>query len=75
MHGAKGLEFDRVFLPDLNEGILPAKNCKEKGQLEEERRLLYVAITRAKESLYLYYTAERKRKPCRFLKKVLTARQ
>lgn len=75
MHGAKGLEFDRVFLPDLNEGILPAKNCKEKGQLEEERRLLYVAITRAKESLYLYYTAERKRKPCRFLKKVLTAHQ
>lgn len=75
MHGAKGLEFNHVFLPDLNEGIIPPKNCKEKEQLEEERRLLYVAITRAKESLYLYYTAERNRKPCRFLKKQLTGHQ
>lgn len=67
MHGAKGLEFDCVFLPDLNEGVIPGKNCKSEEELEEERRLLYVAITRAKHSLYLYYTKERNRKLTRFL--------
>lgn len=67
MHGAKGLEFHSVFLPDLNEGVIPGRNCRTKTDLEEERRLLYVAITRARESLYLYYTKERNRKPTRFL--------
>ena len=72
MHSAKGLEFSYVFLPDLNEGIIPGRSSKTKESIEEERRLLYVAITRAKEFLYLYYTGERNRKPTRFLKKVLT---
>lgn len=67
MHGAKGLEFDSVFLPDLNEGVIPGRNCKTGESIEEERRLLYVAITRAKDSLYLYYTKERNRKLTRFL--------
>ena len=67
MHGAKGLEFSCVFLPDLNEGVIPGKNCKTEEEIEEERRLLYVAITRAKNSLYLYYTKERNRKITRFL--------
>ncbi len=66
MHMAKGLEFDNVILPDLNEGIMPKKNLSEK-EIEEERRLLYVAMTRAKESLYLLYTEERNRKASRFL--------
>lgn len=71
MHGVKGLEFTYVFLPDLNEGVIPEKTCKSKESIEEERRLLYVAITRAKESLFLYYTKERNRKPTRFLKDIL----
>ncbi|MDO4304389.1 MAG: ATP-dependent helicase [Bacillota bacterium] len=62
MHGAKGLEFDRVLLPDVNEGIMPAKKCVTEGSLEEERRLLYVAITRARSELNIYYTKERGRK-------------
>jgi len=62
MHGAKGLEFDRVLLPDVNEGIMPAKKCVTEGSLEEERRLLYVAMTRARSELNIYYTKERGRK-------------
>lgn len=67
MHGAKGLEFNKVFLPDVNEGIIPGKECIESEALEEERRLLYVAVTRAKNALTIYYTKERGRKPSRFL--------
>lgn len=62
MHGAKGLEFERVFLPDVNEGIIPNRKCTSMKELEEERRLLYVAITRAKDKLFIYYTKERNRK-------------
>jgi len=71
MHGAKGLEFDRVFLPDVNEGIIPRKDCLERESVEEERRLLYVAITRAKNELAIYYTKERGRKPSRFLEGII----
>lgn len=71
MHSAKGLEFSHVFLPDINEGIIPGKNCMEKEDLEEERRLLYVAITRAKEHLYIYCTKERNRKPSSFLQGII----
>lgn len=47
IHAAKGLEFDTVFLPAWEEDIFPNKKAKERGELEEERRLAYVAITRA----------------------------
>ena len=67
MHAAKGLEFQSVFLPDLNEGVIPDRKVKEEKELEEERRLLYVAITRAREQLFLYHTGERNRKLTRFL--------
>ena len=67
MHAAKGLEFHSVFLPDLNEGVIPDRKVKEEKEIEEERRLLYVAITRAREQLFLYYTGERNRKLTRFL--------
>jgi len=67
MHGSKGLEFERVFLPDLNEGVIPGKDCLTQKDLEEERRLLYVAITRAKKELFLYCSRERGRKPSRYL--------
>lgn len=75
MHAAKGLEFHSVFLPDLNEGIIPGKNVKTPEETEEERRLLYVAITRAEDSLYLYYTRERNRRLTRFLEGIIPPNQ
>lgn len=73
MHASKGLEFENVFLPDCNEGVIPGKRVTEQSSIEEERRLLYVAMTRAKNRLYIYYTAERGRKLSRFLDGLLTA--
>lgn len=67
MHASKGLEFQHVYLPDLNEGIIPPKGVVDAKQIEEERRLLYVAVTRAREKLFLYETRERNRKVTRFL--------
>jgi len=66
IHASKGLEFDVVFLPRLEEGILPHEKAKEsQEEIEEELRLFYVAITRAKELLFMTYT--RNSKPSRFL--------
>ena len=60
MHSAKGLEFPIVFLLGLEEGIFPHQNSfLEEGGLEEERRLCYVGITRAKEKLYLFNAKSR----------------
>jgi DNA helicase-2/ATP-dependent DNA helicase PcrA len=60
MHAAKGLEFDIVFLPGWEEGFFPSKrSMEEKDGLEEERRLAYVAMTRAKKSLYILYANSR----------------
>lgn len=53
IHTAKGLEFDTVFVSGLVEGQFPSKKLKNQDELEEERRLFYVAITRAKKELYL----------------------
>lgn len=53
IHTAKGLEFDTVFVCGLVEGQFPSRKLKNEDELEEERRLFYVAITRAKEELYL----------------------
>ena len=62
MHAAKGLEFDVVFLPGWEEGLFPhQKSLEEKGDfaLEEERRLAYVGITRAKKEAYLSFAMKR----------------
>ncbi len=62
MHAAKGLEFETVFLPGWEEGLFPhQKSIEEKGQngLEEERRLAYVGITRAKKKVYISFSMNR----------------
>ena len=60
VHSAKGLEFRTVFIAGLEEGVFPsARSVSEDDRLEEERRLCYVAITRAKENLYISYATQR----------------
>ena len=73
MHGAKGLEYETVYIPDMNEGTIPHKKSVTTEALEEERRMLYVAMTRAKENLSLFYVEgkdERKGKS-RFIGEIL----
>jgi DNA helicase-2/ATP-dependent DNA helicase PcrA len=78
MHNAKGLEFDRVFIAGLEEGLLPhSASLESRQELEEERRLFYVAITRARQELILSLASSRRRygglmpsAPSRFLKEI-----
>jgi DNA helicase-2/ATP-dependent DNA helicase PcrA len=72
LHSAKGLEWDAVFLVGLADGTLPTTYAKTPDQIEEERRLLYVGVTRARQWLWLSYGQARSpggrpRRPCRFL--------
>lgn len=74
MHGAKGLEFDTVFILGANEGVTPYKKAETKEEIEEERRMFYVAMTRAKRKLILTYTKEKNGKamrPSRFIEEIL----
>ena len=59
MHSSKGLEFKVVYILDANEGITPHRKAVLEADLEEERRMFYVAMTRAKERLHVCYAAER----------------
>ncbi|HEY8472644.1 MAG TPA: ATP-dependent DNA helicase UvrD2 [Natronosporangium sp.] len=72
LHSAKGLEWDAVFVVGLAEGTLPTTYAKTDDAIEEERRLLYVGVTRARQWLWLSYgqaraPGGRARRPCRFL--------
>ncbi|HTF60140.1 MAG TPA: ATP-dependent DNA helicase UvrD2, partial [Actinomycetes bacterium] len=74
-HRAKGLEFDAVLLPAVEEGVLPIRQASTPAEVAEERRLLYVGLTRARVHLWLSWAArragpsgrEQSRKPSRFL--------
>ena len=77
MHQAKGLEFPIVFIVGLDEGLFPSKRSLDEGNLEEERRLFYVGITRAEEKLFLTSAQMRRNygkvtyyKPSRFIDEI-----
>ena len=59
MHSSKGLEFDTVFIIDANEGVCPHRKAVLDSDIEEERRMFYVAMTRAKSRLYIYSAGEK----------------
>ena len=78
MHNTKGLEFDTVFVTGLEDGIMPSvREDSQEEDVEEERRLFYVALTRARKNLFLTYSSKRmlwgswnSQKPSRFLKEI-----
>ena len=74
LHAAKGLEFDSVFLIEANEGQIPYKKAKTERETEEERRLFYVGMTRAREQLTVCYVKSKNGKasePSRFVDELL----
>ena len=71
LHGVKGLEYDFVYILNVNEGSMPYRKAVLEPAIEEERRLFYVGMTRARKKLALCYVRqqyEKKREPSRFLK-------
>lgn len=73
LHSSKGLEYDIVFLIDVNEGVMPYKKALLQAELEEERRMFYVGMTRAKKQLYLFSVEQMGNhgvEPSRFLKEM-----
>ncbi len=75
MHASKGLEFDSVYIPYCNDGIIPHKQSVRPEQIEEERRMFYVAMTRAREKLTILWFAGTKEEPglcSRFLNELLS---
>ncbi len=79
LHAAKGLEWDAVFLAGMHDGAMPLMHATSDAEIEEERRLLYVGMTRAREHLVLSWAAARtpggrgNRQPSRFLQSLLPA--
>lgn len=76
LHGSKGLEFEEVFILDCNEKNIPSARAETVEQIQEERRLFYVGLTRARKHVYLYYLKEdsdKKNRPSRFLRELQEA--
>ena len=74
VHASKGLEFDHVWIPDCNEKTFPHGNVQDTEHLEEERRIFYVAMTRAKRKLIISYVKTKNGKdmnPSRFVNELL----
>ena len=59
MHESKGLEYDEVYIPDANEGVTPHNKAVLDADVEEERRMFYVAMTRARKKVHIFYSKER----------------
>ena len=59
MHESKGLEYDEVYIPDANEGVVPHGKAVLDADVEEERRMFYVAMTRARKKVHIFYSRER----------------
>lgn len=77
IHSAKGLEFEDVFVIHANEGEIPHQKAEKKDEIEEERRLFYVALTRAKNNLCISYITQKNGnsiKPSRFVEELLCQR-
>ena len=75
LHSSKGLEYDNVYIIDVNEGIMPYKKAVLDGEIEEERRMFYVGMTRAKKNLHLFAVKKRNNKDAeisRFIKEAQT---
>ncbi len=76
LHSAKGLEYHTVFLVDVNEKIMPYKKAVLEADIEEERRMFYVGMTRAKSRLYLLHSGQihnKEMEPSRFLKECMAS--
>lgn len=74
-HASKGLEFDTVYIPDCNEGIIPSNRSSSPQEIEEERRMLYVAATRAKNHLFLYYLGGEKKQKKNMISRFLSTKK
>ena len=75
LHSAKGLEYENVYLIDVNEGVMPYKKAVLDTEIEEERRMFYVGMTRAKKNLHLFAVKKRNNKDAeisRFIKEAQT---
>ena len=76
LHASKGLEYDQVYILNVNEGSIPYKKAVLPEAVEEERRLFYVGMTRAKKKLTLCYVKrqfEKEKEPSRFLEEARLA--
>lgn len=73
LHASKGLEYDIVIIPDVNEGLIPYKKAVLEAELEEERRMMYVGMTRAKKELHIFHVKmirSKKAEPSCFLEEL-----
>ena len=67
LHSSKGLEFENVFIISANDGVIPTNKVESKADIEAERRLFYVGVTRTKRNLFITYTNKKNRDKSRFL--------